>query len=948
MNLVFKFLIPLILPMTSVAAIHPVDLRCEYLPNPIGIHSPKPRLSWKLASEGRNQRQSAYEILVASSLEILNEGKGDLWESGETKSDQSHLVEYNGKPLSSRQTSFWKVRTRSADGEMSDWSKPANWEMGLLHQSDWKADWIGGASIEPNRDQETEEWREAILYDKLQTRKVKPIELDAERKRQRQEMLAEVKPAVVLRKSFAIEKPVSKALLYSSALGFYEIYLNGTKISDRVLDPGQTDYESRALYNIDRVDEKIGEGEQTLAILLGEGWYGQSHGFFASRLRYGDPLAIAQLEIEYEDGSKETIVTDSSWGVKESPISISNLYSGEVYDARINLEDLVTSDDSDWGPASAPNDDQPLPKTLEPQLVAPCRKTREIRPVAITQSENGKWIVDMGQNFAGWVSISLEAERGTIVDLRFSEQLDRSGDLHVGSIGSAATGVYQHDRYICSGVGIETWEPRFTFHGFRYVEIAGLESKPELDSITGYLIRSDVPTIGAFESSDPILDRVHETIKWTYESNLQSIPTDCPHREKCGWLGDAHNTVEMTFYNYDMFQFWRKYIRDIQTSSDKQKSGIPEAIAPGRRVPPGTFDWAVATVFIPWFHYLYTGDARLLEEHYPYMKRFMEVSRSDAGNWIVSDALGDWCDQPDSIDRSMKQKDGSPFHTSPKLSATLHFYFASELMERMASLLGKEKDANEFAKWKTALSKVIEDAFFNKRNSNFGSQTANALAIAYGLPSMDQVGDVANMLAYDVSLENGGKFNVGAHGATYLYKALTDHGHTNVAYNIFQQTEYPSFQYMFSLGGTTLFENMSRVDPETGTTSKSLSHPFHGGFDNWFYESVAGIRIDPEKPAFKRMILNPQLTDNLQHATGKVDTPYGLASSSWKIQGDTFLWKVEIPVNTSARLILPEEFGNYVESGDAVSGIGKQVVLNREYEKVIELGSGTYSFIGTR
>ncbi len=945
---VSTFLFFLLLAMSNSFALNPFDLRCEYLVNPKGIHSKQPRLSWKLISLERDQTQSSYEIIVASNLSILNEGRGDIWESGLIESDQSHLIEYNGKELSSRQTCYWKVRVRDHSGEESDWSDPANWEMGLFDRSDWQADWIGGASIQPNRIPEVEEWRERVLHDKLQTPAPVAIDLSPERRAQRREMLDSVKPAVILKKQFSVEKPVKKARLYSSALGFYELYLNGEKISDRVLDPGQTDYESRALYNIDILDTDLETGKQTLAILLAEGWYGQSHGFFVPRLRYGDPLTIAQLEIEYEDGSSETVVTDTTWTVNESPIAIANLYSGEVYDGRINLSALLTTDDEQGRKASGPIGDQPLPKTLEPQFDIACRKVREIKPASIASTDDGKWIVDMGQNFAGWISFSLEAEKGTVIDLRFSEQLDKQGNMHVGSIGSAATGVYQYDRYICSGEGRETWEPRFTFHGFRYVEISGAQTKPDLKDIVGYLVRSDVETIGHFTSSDPILDRVHDTIKWTYESNLQSVPTDCPHREKCGWLGDAHNTVEMTFYNYDMFQFWRKYIRDIQTSSDKQENGIPRAIAPGNRLPPGTFDWGVATVFIPWFHYQYTGDLRIIKDHYSYMKRFMEVSRAESSNWIITNALGDWCDLPDSIERSMQQKDGSPFHTSPKLSATLHFYFASDLMNRMARLIGNEEDEKEFASWKAQLANKISDAFFNFRNSNFGSQTANALAIAYGLPSSDELDDIARMLALDVSLENDGNFNVGAHGATYLYKALTDYGYGNVAYNAFQQEDYPSFKYMFSLGATTLFENMSRVDAETGTTVKSLSHPFHGGFDHWFYESVAGIRIDPIKPAFKKLIFNPQLTSQLAKASGEVNTPYGTASSSWSIDGDIFTWNVEIPVNTSARLILPAEYGHFLENGNPIEGINRQIVLNREYEKVVELGSGTYSFQGKR
>ena len=597
-------------------------LTCEFLTNPRGIETSAPRLSWVIDSDQRDVVQSAYRIEVASSAEKLAAGEADLWDSGRVASDQSHLVPYAGATLASRQSAFWRVTVWGGESPMARSEGLATWEMGLLQPTDWRASWIGGGDVPPNRDALVEQWNVDVLHPAAGTNDFERMRrANARAITERPQRLATVQagqPAVWLRKRFVLDQPVSRARLYSAALGYYELYLDGVKISDRVLDPGQTDYEQLALYNIDDLTSDLAPGAHELRILLAEGWYGQSQGFFNPNFRYGNPLAFAQLEIQLADGRNRTIATDSTWEFAASAIAKANLYSGEVVDGRRTEADLH------WQPVVGPLHDQPLPEQLSAQLLPPTRKVRAIAAQTVFETRPGVWMFDLGENIAGWPRLRLNAPRGTAIDLRFAELLTPENEIDWGTQGRGAVGVYQLDRYIAAGGGPEFYEPRFTYHGFRYVEVTGLPAAPAVDDLTAYLVRSDVASIGHFESSDPLMNRLHETIRRTYESNLVSIPSDCPIREKCGWLGDAHVTQEMSYYNYDMAQFWAKYARDIRTTSDLH-NGLPDSIVPGRRPGIDAFDWGVATVFIPWQHYQHTGDRRVLEQQWSYMERFMEA-----------------------------------------------------------------------------------------------------------------------------------------------------------------------------------------------------------------------------------------------------------------------------------------------------------------------------------
>ena len=918
------------------------DLRCESIRQPLGIQSQAPRLSWKLHSDSPAVRQTAYHIQVASSAALLAAQQADLWDSGKVESEQSHLVPYQGSSLKARSLCYWQVTVWDNHGQSAT-SPTASWEMGLLDPSDWSANWIKAAQVTPSSDPIALDWCEQVVYyptsDGGYERERK---LDEVARAKRPERIAKVKaaePATWLRRRFAIRKPVAKARLYAASLGYTELHLDGNKLNDRVLDPSQTDYEIRALYTIDALDDRLTEGEHELRIHLAEGWYGQSHGFFDPLFRYGQPLALAQLEIEYVDGSRETIATDQRWEAAASHLLKANLYTGEVCDARLGEADLS------WGPVAGPEADQPLPQRLEAQLLPPTRKVDRLQAQSIIETSPGTYVVDMGLNYAGWIALSLDAPRGAVIDLTYSEILTPEKKLDWDTMGRRAVGAYQWDRYIASGEPRETYEPRFTYHGFQFVEIRGLPYKPELSDIVGYQVRTDFPRTGAFRCSDDFLNKLHECILWTYEANFVGLPADCPHREKCGWL-DAYNTGEMVYHNWDIGPSLGKYIEDIRSSSDLL-GGLPGNIAPGRRNGMfEAFDWGISTILLPWYKYHYTGDLRLAEEHWGHMLRYLDFAQEKYPSGIPTGSLGDWCDQPATLELSFTRVDGSPFNSHPATTAAMHYYFAVKSMAKLARLLNKgEALAATLAERAERIRQAINATYFHKRAMTFNSQTENALALIYGVVDPEHCQAVADRLAEEIVHGNDGHFNVGAHGAGFLYHALSNYGHADVAWGMFQKETYPSYKYMFSQGATSIWENMSRWDPVKKTTSKSLSHPFQSSFHHWFYNAIGGVQADPAEPGFKKLIFLPQTVGLHASAAASIETPYGKASSDWKIEGRDFVWQIEIPANSSATVVVPERIQS-LTLNETKPAFTEGKVLGKSYAQTLALGSGRYCLRG--
>lgn len=864
----------------------PIDLRCEYLPRPMGVDVPQPRLSWMLWSRERGQRQTAYRILVASSPQLLMRDEGDLWDTGKRESDQTCYIPYNGNPPGSLQRCYWKVQVWNENGIPSDWSEVSWWEMGILHPEEWQAEWITAPQAEP---------------------------------------------APLLRRRFTVKTGVRRARALIYGLGYYELYLNGTRVGEHVLDPAQTDYEQRALYVVYDVTHLLAPGENVVGIMLGNGWYHQN--VVWGGMSYGLPCALFQMVLEYEDGTTDLVCSDGSWKTLPGPVLKNNVYAGEEYDARCEVPGWNTAsfDDSSWKPVQV----IPSPtRRLQSQLLPPIRRVKTLQPASLWQAQPGVWVYDMGQNFAGWARLRVSAPAGTTITLRFAEELHPDGTIDPASTGVFATYMVQTDRYTCKGEGVEVWEPRFTYHGFRYVEMTGYPGTPTLDMLEGVVVHTAVPPAGTFECSDEMLNRIHRTTLWTEVSNLHSIPTDCPHRERCGWLGDAHVSAEMTIYNFEMAPFWRKYLEDIETSlTDK---GLPTFVAPGKRkIGEASPDWGTAIVQIPYYLYCYYGDTGVLTQHYDTMKRWVEHLHSISQDFIVHAGLGDWC-APGSLSGN----------TPIPLTSTAVFYLDASMMHRVAKVLGKEEDAVSFAQLAQAIRESFNRHFFDAENRTYGSQTADVLALAWGLVPEGMEQAVADSLARDVIDVHRGHHSTGILGLRHLFWALSEYGHGDVAMTILHQTDYPSIGHLFSQGATTLWEWWGEPEVEQQEGPRSCNHPMQGGFDAWFFYGIAGIRPCDDSPGFQHIVLKPHLLPGLEWARASYRSIRGLIASEWRKEGGRFYWKVVVPPNTEATVYLPTTKVNAVTESDKplTEAEGVQVRGMERRHVVVEVGSGEYRF----
>lgn len=870
----------------------PFALKCEYAIEPVGVEYGNPGLSWIMVSGRKGQRQTAYEILVSGNRGSLENNTGDLWESGRVDSDQSQHVVYGGKKLPSRASCWWKVRIWDADGKVSDWSDVASWKMGLSWPEDWKAGWIGYAC----------------------------------------------ESAPLLRKSFVVNEEVEEAYLYISGLGYYEVFLNGSKVGDNVLDPGQTDYEKRTFYVSYDMTGKLKQGENVMGVILGNGWYNQNrvnHGKFGWKdVVYGSPRVIAQLHLVFGDGREEVITSDESWSCFPGPILSNNIYSGEVYDARRESEGWSRPgfDDSGWSRAKEMS---PPGGKLVSQKIQPIKKNLVLDPVSIRYPKPGICVLDMGQNFSGWIKLKhLDAEPGTSIRLRFSESLDDRGMIDPASTGVYATYVVQTDSYICKGGGDETWEPRFTYHGFRYVEVSGFPGRARLSNFEGIAVYSAMETRGEFECSDALINRIHQTALWTLKSNVHSIPTDCPHRERCGWLGDAHLMAEMAMFNFDSHLFWKKYVRDIETT---RAGGLPPNISPGRRFGgEAKPDWGSAFIILPWYMYLYYGDISVAEEHWEGMSVFMRHCEERAENFILNDGLGDLF-APGSV---------MPVETPVALTSTAFFYYDALIMARMAEALGKEDEAGGYTRLARQIKTSFIRAFFNMESNTYGSQTANSLALFFELTPEGKEQQIAESLAHDID-QRGGHHSTGIMGSRHLYWVLGHSGFGSKAYEILNQTGYPGFRDLFRQGATTCWEYWGEaIIDSTSLGVRSKNHPFQGAFDAWFYNGIAGINPDPGNPGFKRIIFRPQIINDLSFARASYMSDYGLIKSEWERQESTISWEISVPANTTALVYIPTENRETVKAdGSSIwNSEGIEFAGSEKGRLRFEVGSGEYYF----
>jgi alpha-L-rhamnosidase len=718
--------------------------------------------------------------------------------------------------------------------------------------------------------------------------------------------------APYFRHIFQREGKLKSASLAISGLGYHEAWMNGHRVGDHVLDPAQTDYEHRVLYVRHDVTQMILKGPNCIGAILGNGWYHQDR-VWSHRKRgeqsdeegkkteqrvrgmsYGEPRLMMELELNYEDGRREVVRPDSTTRWSSGPITDNNIYSGEHYDARLELEG--------W---SEPNfnahlwegveQKAPPGGRLEEQTMPPMRKIEKITPQEISPKGEGRYVIDFGQNLSGWVRMSIEAEEGTEITLRYAETVFSDGEINTASTGVFATEVEQIDRYICRGGKVETWEPRFTYHGFRYAEVLGWPGELKLDNITAVVVHTDVPVVGNFACSDQRLNQLHQMALWTHRSNLHGIPEDCPVRERCGWLGDANLVTEYSLWNYDSKSFWEKFLGDIETTR-ADNGGIPCDIAPGKRCSESDAnpDWAAAFIMLPWYLYERSGDPKVFGDHWSGMVQLMAHYENKSDDGILKGGYGDFFD-PGS------EKIVS--HTPQVLSTTLWYFKCSIVMAEMAKVRAEIKSAERYQMKAVQISKALERNFFDRETGSFGSQGANVLALAFGVLS-EKEGQIQDALVRDIR-ERNVHMNVGVMGVRYILEVLTEAGHGELALKLMHQNTYPSFGHLIERGATTLWECWGEIGHDENHGARSLSHPFMGGYDNWFFESLGGIQTDTAHPGFKHFFLKPHPIAGIDWVRCEHEILQGKIESSWRVEKGVFSWNVTVPKGTQATVQLP-------------------------------------------
>jgi alpha-L-rhamnosidase len=915
----------------------PSMLLVEGLKLSSNVHSVSPRLSW----HANVSRQYAYQIQVATKPALLADGKADLWDSGRVVNKQSLNIRYQGKAMSSNEQAYWRVRVWPVESdEANPWSEIGSWQMGLINKHDWQASWIQAKQVTiADIDKHVQDWMlfAANIHPNSNSK------LTEQKQKTQARVLEQLKlqpTASMFRHSFKLPqgKRVKTARLHSTAAGYYEIFLNGNKVDDRLMDPGQTDYDKRILYNTDEVSSLLKSGSNTIGVHLGSGWYAEDIAFSrwsnpdaspqdrpGRSLSYGQPKFIAQLELEFEDGTKQVVSSNEAWLSHPSPVLKEGLFSGELFDARKTLTDWhknkAQTELDNWQAVDVLSS-WPTQR-LEPQLLEPIKAMQALVPVDVFNPEQGVWVLDFGQNFTGIPTIDftkLPLKTNQSIHLRYAEWVDKAGNISQKSGGGAPL-LKQVDTYIANGNEAQqvdaTWTPTFTWHGFRYLEIRGLTQAPPLNAIKAHLVRSSVETAGHFESSNELVNRIHRMALWGYESNLMAVPMDCPIRERAGWTGDAHAAQITGNYNYNMDNFWSKYLGDFETAAF-----VAPAVVPGKRTHGGNFDWAAAEIMIAWEHYRHHGDTELLQRQFESMQEYMSAGEDNLEKSLLRKGYGDWCDVVKAPGTPRVNGRCSPQHTTPTFTSSALFAHSANLMAKIAGVLDKPKQEDKYASLFEQIKTQFNAELFDTELMTYGSQTANAMAIMFELAPADKRKAVAKAINVDV-LENwNGHANVGALGQTYLYRALSDYGFADTAFNIFTADGYPGYKYLFEeLNATTLWERKGFYDPKkdpdgTNAPGFSLNHPFHAGYDGWFYEGLGGIRPLIDTVGFQDFALAPKFVKGLDKVDVSYTTGYGVIKSQWQRKNTIIEWHFTVPNNSTALVSLPNKAATLYSAGN--------------------------------
>lgn len=931
--------IVLISGVSVMGKVTPTGLRCEYLTDPLAIDVAQPRLSWMIEADGRGVRQTAYEILVACCERGLKGNEGSLWTTGKVASDATNQIVYAGKPLAPGQTAHWKVRVWTGGSEPSAWSQPARWRLGPSRPADWTAKWIGLPRPVPASE---------------------PLP---------------ALPATVLRKEFRLNQPIARALVTATALGAYELRINGKRVGEDLLTPNWTDYHTRVQYQTYDVTPLLRGGKNVVGATLGDGWYagrlGISHIIPDGPLRghYGRDLRLlVQLDVDFEDGDTATIITDGSWkATDDGPIRKSCLLDGEVYDARKEMPgwDAPGFDDSAWKPVIVQD---AIKAQLNAQPNEPIRVTAELKPVAIKEPKPGVYVVDFGQEIAGWCRLTLRGPAGTTVTLRHAEVLQPDGMIYRDNLRMSVyandknlkwgpyLGARQEDQFILRGEGEEVFEPRFTYHGFRYVEVTGLPAKLSADQILARAFHSAPPMTGAFECSSPILNQLMSNITWTLRDNLHSVPTDCPQRdERMGWMGDMLAFAQSACFLMDMGGFFTKWVRDIR--DDQADDGRYPDFAPqpydANRSFSGVPAWGDCGVVVPWRMYVNYGDTRVLAEHFDSARRWVDwihknnpdllwknKRNNDYGDWLNGDTL--------KLEMFGYPKGGS--EVPKETFATAFFQHSASLVAKMAAAIGRKDDAAKYGKLAADIRAAFIKAYIKDSGEVAGNaQASYAIALHFNLLPEDKRAEAARRAVERIKAYKD-HISTGFHTTVMLMRELSGNGHNEVAYKLLNNRTIPSWLYEIDHGGTTIWERWDGYVEGRGFQDPGMNSFCHyaiGSVGEWMYRTILGINPDEEHPGYRHFILRPQPGGGLQWARGHYESIRGRIATDWRVQGDDLSLTVTIPANTTATVCLPAKAAVQVTEGGkpASEAEGVKFVRMADGAAIYEVGSGTYNFV---
>ncbi len=899
--------------------VKPDNLQVEYLTNPMGIDIKQPRFSWKIQSDEKDVSQAAYRIIVGENLKDVEQEEGGLWDSEKTAADNTVNIEYNGSPLKSNTKYFWRVGVWLND-EIVSWSRPASFHTGILDKNEWEAKWITT-----------------------------------------QAEITDASP--FLRKEFQVEKEIEQAVAYVTAAGFYEFFLNGEKVGDHVLDPGITDYRKTILYSTYDVTSQLQKGMNTAGAILGNGaWnFHQTEGRWSwgrGGKSFGNPALWVQLMIRYSDGSEEVIISDNSWKTAASPITFNNLYGGEDYDARKELPGWATADfdASAWENAvvaAAPTG------TLKSQMMPSIKVTQTLQPVKQIHPKPGVYLFDLGQNMAGWWRLEAEGNPGQVIRIRGAETLNDSLFAKPLEEGDKLSTKFRYHAntwtdYTLKTDQRETYEPRFFYSGFRYIEVTSNDQNDLRDvKVEGRVVRSANERNGTFESSDSLLNQIHRAGVWSQMSNMQSYPTDCPHREKGAYNGDGQVIAETSMHDFQMAPFYTKWLNDMRDSQE-ENGRIPNTSPVLVGGMGGGVAWGSAYILIPWWMNLYYQDTRILEEHYPTMKRYVNYLRelgtkdeNPSEPYIINNfdgywySLGEWC--------APGQSDG-PNH--PVVN-TFYYYNNCLLLSKIASVLGQDEDARRYKNLSDTVSQQFNRKFFNAETALYGTeepyQTYQLLALVGNLVPDGYREKVFQTIVDDIK-QRENHLNTGIIGTKYLWPVLVQEGENDLAYQIATQTTWPSYGYWLKNNATTLLEKWSG--------ESSHNHQMFGSISEYFYKYLAGIQSPVEgntTRGYESIYIEPHVPQGLDYVNASLETVAGRVSSYWKKESDVYIHEVTVPANSSATIVLPlSGSGNVVvsEAGEniwenntfveGVTGVRKaKAEGNRLF---VETGSGNYKF----